>query len=82
MKEEKKYIQGSTVANVSINITTYRAYMDGNQKKFELISNEKERFTSRISEDSPEKAIDKIKLKIEVCKENFNQIKATPSGIR
>ena len=81
MTDERKYIQGATVANVSISIALYRPYMVGEEKKFELISNERDRFTSRVSEDDPDKALEKIKTKIEGCKQNFNQIKATPSGI-
>ena len=80
-EEERKYIDGGTVANVSISIALYRPYMVGQEKRFELISNERERFTSRISEDNPEKALEKIQTKIDDCKQNFHQIKATPSGI-
>tara|TARA_R110002073_G_C9236952_1_gene561345 strand:- start:337 stop:642 length:306 start_codon:yes stop_codon:yes gene_type:complete len=69
--KEREYLPGTTVAQVKVEVSLHRAYIDlkSNNKMFEVVDVHSERFDARIKSDDAYEARDIMKENIvESCK--------------
>jgi len=79
-KKEREYLPGTTVAQVRIDVSLHRAYIDlkTGDKMFELVDMHSERFDARIKSDDAYEARDIMRASIADSAENWD---ALPSDI-
>ena len=65
--KEREYLPGTTVAQITLQVTLHRAYIDlkTNNKIFELVEADSKRFDARIESDDAYEARDILKKNIE-----------------
>jgi len=82
MTEERRYIEGTTVANVSLHVTLYKSYLDkDNKQQFELITADKKRFSARIPSEEISESVSQMKENMEKSMQPWNVIRVTQSGV-